>query len=237
MYTVNRWELILASAAIERFIVLRKDFVVWLRHARIYVGRLFDARQHDDRRLAITHEVHSVRSDATPSNMLLGQKIHVCELTSVYFPDDDGEPRVRHEASKAWERVHKIYADSVLVPDRFRGLECADMLHKQLTSVGLSPPWPRRGEAAAPAVVAESEQDKEERLELESECAELLEAADRMVHVHIKAWIFVSDQGPDPVGANHVIEPAMRDSDFDWWLRQYCTRNVFGKQLNSELAQ
>ena len=211
--TVNRWERLLAISLIVQQRAWYQSHYSHLDHC---AGELVGGKK------CFSHVIHSIRGDATNSNVAHHAcKAHVTEVVSAFYHvchdiiqpqrgneggDDDDDDDDLVEVIQDNKRV--FYADLQKVPRSCGSIEQRALLLKQFANVGARP-W----------------------------TDDTVLACDLESYFHIEIFIFGSDQGGDQRGAEKLFEADFNNQLLRWKIRQWCMQHSLHLSVKKQQAR
>jgi hypothetical protein len=250
--TVYRWEKRLANALLSMSRSWYAEHYGYLRRLRQFFherreGALSSEKAMGDR-YNLSYEIHTVRGDATNAAVAHDHKAHVCQLSSVFVhvhaPVDDllgdGDaaagavaPEGSQDDVPSLPQVSSyktIYPDVAKVPHSCGALEQRSMYLKQLRAAGVET-WVDGHGGVDAADVAYSEHFEDGR------CWRIAAGCSLDSYVHLKVWLFASDQGTDQVACSEIMAREVNDKLLEWMIHQYCLEHVNHLMVKRQLAR
>ena len=168
---------------------------------------------------AFSYEVHCIRGDGTNTNAAMGTKAHTCEIRSLFHhlplrrehrgghaANGDADDHDDLDLELPEKRLHCVWADVAKIPVTCQGEDVRAMYMKQCASVGL-PDWAQTPTWSLPMAWPPASQELPD-------------------YIHIRVWVFASDQGGDQKGADKLIDGDVQDSALCFKLRAWCVRHI-----------
>ena len=253
--TVHRWEKTLADALLSMSRCWYAEHYDYLRKLRQFFHerheRAVSSGEAMDDRFALSYEIHTVRGDATNAAVAHDHKAHVCQLSSVFvyglvddlLGDDDPPAGAAEPGAVAPQgqqddipylpqvsSYKTIYPDVAKVPHSCGALEQRAMYLKQLRAAGVET-WVDGHGGVDAADVAYSEHFEDgRRWRISAGCS--LDS-----YVHLKVWLFASDQGTDQVACSEIMAREVNDKLLEWMIHQYCLEHVNHLMVKRQLAR